>query len=69
MTVQKDAAKHITPPQLLTVKEVLAMLSLSESKFNTLRWNGDITVIKSGRSVRVELTEVQRWIEAHRSES
>ena len=69
MAKKRAAYGHITIPQFLTVNEVLDKLSISRSTFDKLARNGEFgVIIKMDRGVRVELAEVQRWIEAHRSE-
>ena len=68
MTQKKAVSSFTTISPLLTVQQVIAILGISRAQFDRLKNNGEIKVIKGTKLVRVEQAEVQRWIEAHRSE-
>ena len=53
-------------PQVLTVPEVARLLQLSRSKVYELAAKNELPVIRIGRSVRVSLADLVRWLEARR---
>ncbi len=62
----KNQKKPSIEPLLLTVGETARLLRLSESKVYTLlgdRCPGGIPVKRFGRSVRISLSDLRRWVE------
>ena len=55
--------KSITEPLLLNIAEVAATLGLGRSKVYELIAEDGLPVIHFGRSVRVSVTSLQRWVE------
>lgn len=51
-------------PLLVTPREAAVLLSISERKLWELAAHGDIKRVKVGRSVRYELSELRRFVEA-----
>lgn len=54
---------------LLTVPQAANRLGISRSTLYLLLRNGDITAIKIGRSVRIAVAELERWIAAKQQEA
>lgn len=62
----KEQKKPGNEPLLLTVGETARLLRLSESKVYTMlgdRCSGGIPVKRFGRSVRISLNDLRRWVE------
>ena len=62
----KEQKKPTIEPLLLTIPEVARLLRLSEAKVYTMledRHPGGIPIKQFGRSVRVSLIDLRRWIE------
>ena len=57
------------PKRLMTVKEVIATLSLSESKVYQLLAREEIPSVRFGRSVRVDPDDLSSFIEQCKSQS
>ncbi len=54
----------ITPPQLLyTMKQAAAALQICERSLWTLLDRGEIPKVKIGSSVRVDVRDLQAWID------
>ena len=51
---------------LLTVIETLRLLRIGRSKFYKLVKSGDIRILKFGKSTRIELSELERFVESRR---
>lgn len=52
------------PPLLLTVLQAAQMLAISRSAMYQLIWNGDVTPVHIGRSVRFTVPELERFVAA-----
>jgi excisionase family DNA binding protein len=60
-----------TPPKapdkrLLTLRETARMLSISERTLGTLTKSGRLPVIRMGRAVRVDVRDIEAFIEAEK---
>lgn len=56
----------VIQPLLLTIRETARLLRLSESKVYTLledRHPGGIPIKRFGRSLRISLNDLRRWLE------
>jgi excisionase family DNA binding protein len=51
-------------PWLLTVEEASRLLGLGRTRTWELIWNGDLPVVRTGRSVRIPRDDLQRWVDA-----
>jgi excisionase family DNA binding protein len=63
---RKKQKKPDSEPLLLTIKDVGALLQISESKIYTMledRCPGGIPIMRFGRCVRVSPTQLRRWLE------
>ncbi len=58
-----ESLETVFPRRLLTINEVAFQLALSKSKVYELLNNGSIQAIKIGRSKRVSLLDLDRFIE------
>lgn len=68
MTPRRIARVAAAPlPELLTLKQVAALLGLSLRTLMTMRAAGRLRVLRFGRAVRVEPAEVERLIREARS--
>ena len=54
-------------PLLLTVPEAARLLAIGRSAVYQLIWNGELTPVRIGRSVRFAVTELERFV-AERAE-
>ena len=54
-------AKEI--PKLLRVEEVVTLTGWSRAKVYAMAVSGEIPSLRSGRSVRIPLAALERWIE------
>jgi excisionase family DNA binding protein len=61
------AQMEITMPKLLRVEEVVLMTGWSKSKVYAMAASGDIPSLRTGRSVRIPLAALQRWIDKNTS--
>ena len=52
------------PPLLLTVPQAAHMLAISRSAMYQLVWNGEVTPVRIGRSVRFTVAELERFVAA-----
>jgi excisionase family DNA binding protein len=52
------------PPLLLTVPQAAHMLAISRSAMYQLVWNGEVTPVHIGRSVRFTVAELERFVAA-----
>lgn len=50
-------------PMLLTARQAAKALTISERKLWTLTQQGEIPVVKSGRSVRYDPADLRAWID------
>jgi len=60
------ARQAVVQPLLLTVRETARLLKLSESKVYTMletRRPGGIPIKRFGRSLRISLSDLRRWLE------
>jgi excisionase family DNA binding protein len=53
-------------PRLLTVKEAAQYLARSEQAIRHLIFQRDLPVVRSGRNVRLDRRDLDRWIENNR---
>lgn len=53
-------------PRLLTVKEAAQYLARSEQAIRHLIFQRDMPVVRSGRNVRLDRRDLDRWIENNR---
>lgn len=49
-------------PKLVTSREAAAMLSISERAFWTMRHTGQLPIVKIGKSVRIPVAAIDKWI-------
>ncbi|CPR69446.1 helix-turn-helix domain-containing protein [Mycobacteroides abscessus] len=63
---ENDAALS-TPPLLYTMEEAADLLRVSREYLYRMRKSGDLIVVKFGRRVLVESTEIDRVIAANRA--
>ena len=64
--VAESSRQTLAQQLLLTVPETARLLRLSPSKVYTMladRCPGGIPVIRFGRSVRVRMSDLRRWVE------
>ncbi len=54
-------------PKMLRMSEVMAITGYSRGKAYALVVSGELPALRSGRSVRVPLDALKRWIEANTS--
>ena len=63
----RESARQATiQPLVLTIKETARVLRLSESKVYTMladRHPGGIPVKRFGKSLRISLSDLRRWLE------
>jgi excisionase family DNA binding protein len=62
----ESSRQAVIQPLLLTIPETARLLRLSEAKVYTMledRHPGGIPIKRFGRSVRVSLIDLRRWIE------
>lgn len=61
--LERDELPPITPepPMQLKVDEVSKKLALSKSRIYELCATGEIRSLRSGRSIRIPVGEVERW--------
>ena len=52
----------VMQPLLLTVEQVAQVLNFSRSKVYELITVGDLPVLRFGKSVRVRVTALERWL-------
>jgi excisionase family DNA binding protein len=57
------SSKEMPPPSLLTGDEVAAILKVSRSFAYSMMRNGEIPVVRLGRSVRVEKNSLLTFIQ------
>ena len=57
---------ELTKPLLITEPEAAQMLAISPRKLWSLRDKGEITYIRSGRSVRYDVSDLEAWIQNNR---
>ena len=50
------------PPLLVTVPQAAEMLAIGRSALYELIWNGELTPLRIGRSVRFTVTELERFV-------
>lgn len=50
-------------PQLLRAEEVVTLTGWSRAKVYAMAVSGEIPSLRSGRSVRIPLAALERWIE------
>lgn len=62
---ENDAASE--PPKLYTMEEAAEILRVSREYLYRMRQHGQLTVVKFGRRVLVESTEIGRVIAANRA--
>ena len=55
-------------PLLLTIPQVMALLSLGRSKVYELIDKEDLPVVRFGRAIRVSRTALQQWLEQRQVE-
>ncbi len=63
---RKKQKKPDSEPLLLTIKDVGALMQISESKIYTMledRCPGGIPIMRFGRCVRVSPTQLRCWLE------
>jgi excisionase family DNA binding protein len=51
-------------PLLLTVPQAARVLAISRSAVYRLIWNGDVTPVHIGRSVRLTVAELEQFVAA-----
>lgn len=66
MEKHQDQLPCLCTKRLMKVEEVADLLSLSRSKVYELIGEGRLQTVKIGRSLRIENTEVERFIGVHR---
>jgi excisionase family DNA binding protein len=54
-----------TLPKLLRAQEVADITGFSVAKVYAMAVSGDLPALRSGRSVRIPLAALERWIEAN----
>jgi len=67
LQTENITTKHDEIPSLLTVREVAQLLRIGRSTVYQLLQRGDLTNIRIGRSVRVRLEDLQKFIELNAS--
>lgn len=55
--------EEIKRPQLLMAEEVVSLTGWSRAKVYAMAASGEIPSLRSGRSVRIPLAALERWIE------
>ena len=58
-----EVGEQLTP-LLLTVLQAAHMLAISRSAMYQLVWNGEVTPVRIGRSVRFTVAELERFVAA-----
>ena len=64
---EESSRQATVQPLVLTIKETAHVLKLSEAKVYTMlehRHPGGIPIKRFGKSVRISLTDLRRWLEA-----
>lgn len=62
----ESSRQAVVQPLLLTVPEVARLLRLSEAKLYSMledRCAGGIPIKRFGKSLRISLTELRRWLD------
>jgi excisionase family DNA binding protein len=59
----EDPTITIAPPLLLSIPDVAASLGLGRSKVYELIAKEGLPVVRFGRSVRVSVASLQKWVE------
>lgn len=65
--MSETSAASTTPPKLYTMEETAEVLRVSREYLYRMRKNGDLIVVRFGRRVLVEASEIQRVIAANRA--
>jgi excisionase family DNA binding protein len=60
---QEDSTRTVSPPLLLSIPDVAASLGLGRSKVYELIAKEGLPVVRFGRSVRVSVASLQKWVE------
>jgi excisionase family DNA binding protein len=64
--IGESTKQVVTQPLLLTIKQVGRLLNMSPSKIYTIladRYPGGIPVVRIGRSIRIRLNDLRRWVD------
>ena len=61
-----DTHIEATPTLLVTAREAARRLAISERKLWSLTHDGDIPVVRDGRSVRYDVRDLIGWIDRHK---
>jgi excisionase family DNA binding protein len=62
MTTADDESDVLPAPLLLTVREAARLLAVGRTSVYQLVWDGEITPVRIGRSVRFTLAELERFV-------
>ncbi len=54
-------------PRLLTVKEASVYLGRSIPSIRELYWSGSLPIIRVGRRIHLDLFDLEKWIEQHKT--
>jgi excisionase family DNA binding protein len=57
----------VSPRRLMSISEVAAYLSLSEREAYNMLSNEELTAVRHGRRVMVDIWDVDRWIAEHKT--
>lgn len=63
---RESTKQLVAQPLLLNIKQVGRLLNLSPSKVYSIledRYPGGIPIIRIGRSVRIRLNDLRRWVD------
>ena len=66
MAPERTARSSEIRPLLVTYKQAQALTGFGESTFYRATQRGELPVVRLGRSVRIALSDLEQWIEAHR---
>ncbi|MAT05835.1 MAG: hypothetical protein CL424_12425 [Acidimicrobiaceae bacterium] len=61
-SASRTASRPAPAPLLLTVADVAHMLAIGKTAVYHLIWNGELTPIRIGRSVRFTVTDIEDFI-------
>jgi excisionase family DNA binding protein len=59
--------KEPVKPRLLTVKETSVYLGRSVPSIRELIWSGDLPIVRVGRRIHLDLFDLEKWIEQHKT--
>ncbi len=63
--IVKQMLAEMSPPPLMTLRDVMARLNVSEPTVRRMVRRGDIPAFRVGGQLRFERKEIEKWLKDH----